>query len=489
MGNVRIVATIGPATCNVASLRTLHEAGMNVARLNGSHSSLEWHAEAIRLIQRTLPDTPILLDIPGRKIRTTQLVHEPTFAVGNEIVLTTDTSHNGTEKVPVNYAQLHQDLRPGQTVLADDGTLRFTVTKIDGRDIHVRAETPGCLRSKKGINVPYVKLNTQLVTPRDVEMIGFARSHGVDFIGLSFVESRHHVEAIRDVIRPHRSPRIVSKIENQGGINRMNEIIECSDAIMIDRGDLSVETELDSIALRQKEIIATARQYSKPVIVATELLHTMIENSFPTKAEVSDISNAVLDGCAAVMLSGETAVGKNPTAAVALMRRVIDQCAAYKRQRANGNARPNRARVPAAVADAIELICRESSVTKIVAISRFGFAVQSLSARNFAQPIIAVSDDRAAAKSFNFYPGVKGVFFPEKFRRDSLDHVARVLRRLRDLSELQDDDLVLVTAAGYPRSGNRMNLIQTHMIRDLAEALRWDEEAVPAVTVEMGGHV
>jgi pyruvate kinase len=144
MNNTRIVATIGPATNNENSLRALHSAGMSIARLNGSHNSLEWHAEVIALIHKVLPDTPILLDIPGRKIRTTQLVVEPVFLEGDIIILTTDISHDGSEKVPVNYDQLHNDLQAGQTVLADDGTLRFTITEIKGRDIYLRAETPGC---------------------------------------------------------------------------------------------------------------------------------------------------------------------------------------------------------------------------------------------------------------------------------------------------------------------------------------------------------
>ena len=316
MNNTRIVATIGPATNNEDSLIHLRNAGMSIARLNGSHNSLEWHAEVITLIHKVLPETPILMDIPGRKIRTIQLAEEPVFLVGDIIILTTDTSFDGKEKVPVNYDQLHNDLMAGQTVLADDGTLRFTITKIIGRDIYLRAETAGCLKSKKGINVPFVTLNTKLVTERDQTMIRFAQDNYIDFIGLSFVESKEHVQAIREIIQPRTYPRIVSKIENQGGINNMLEIIQVSDGIMIDRGDLSMETELDSIALRQKEIILSARRYAKPVIVATELLHSMIENNFPTKAEVCDISNAVLDGCAAVMLSGETAIGKNPVEAV-----------------------------------------------------------------------------------------------------------------------------------------------------------------------------
>ncbi|MEO8172460.1 MAG: pyruvate kinase [Sediminibacterium sp.] len=474
MNNTRIVATIGPATNNADSLKALHSAGMSIARLNGSHNALDWHAEIIALIHKVLPDTPILLDIPGRKIRTTQLAHEPIFLIGDIIILTTDTSFDGREKVPVNYDQLHNDLQAGQTVLADDGTLRFTITEINGRDIHLRAETPGCLKSKKGINVPYVKLNTQLVTDRDRMMIKFAQENGVDFIGLSFVESKEHVEAIRELIKPLSYPRIISKIENQGGINNMVDIIEASDGIMIDRGDLSMETELDSIALKQKEIILSARRYAKPVIVATELLHSMIENSFPTKAEVCDISNAVLDGCAAVMLSGETAIGKYPIEAVALMSRVVEKSETYKRKLDNEKyTSNNRSAIPVAIGDAIEVICKESSVTKIVAITRSGFAAKTLSTRNLALPILAVSDDEIAAKSFNFFPGVQGLFYPEKFPKDSLDHVIKILEYLRNGHHINDQDLILVTAVGYPSSGNRMNMIQTHSVKDLAATLRW----------------
>jgi len=474
MNNTKIIATIGPASCNADVLRELHAAGMSIARLNGSHNTLDWHKEVIKLIHEVLPETPILFDIPGRKIRTIQLLFEPHFAIGDTIILTTDTSHDGREKVPVNYNQLHNDLNVGQIILADDGTLRFTVIDIKGQDIHMRADTPGCFKGRKGINVPQIKLNTPLVTERDHQMIKFSQENNVDFIGLSFVESKHHVEKIQEIIKPLTYPRIVSKIENQGGLNNMIEIIDASDVIMIDRGDLSVETELASIVLRQKDIINFARQYAKPVIVATELLHTMIENSFPTKAEVSDISNAVLDGCAAVMLSGETAIGKNPVEAVTLMRTVVGQSEDYKRNNKSGAAIISNSTIPLATANAVELICKEIPITKIIAITRSGFAARMLSMYNLSQSIIAVSDDEFAAKSFNLYPGVKGIYFSEKFPTDHLNHVVAILKMLRDTKNISDDDFVLVTAVGYPVSGNKMNLIQTHYIRDLVEILGWE---------------
>jgi pyruvate kinase len=323
MPHTKIVATIGPATDTREGLLSLGEAGMSVARLNGSHADLNWHSRAIRLIQQTFPSMPILLDIPGRKIRTAAFTHEPRFEVGDEVILTTDGDANDPTKVLVNYGDLHSELQVGETILADDGTLRFTVVAIAGRDMVCRAETAGTLRRCKGINVPHVKLKSPMITEGDVRMVAFARAEGVDFIGITFVESAEHVRAIRSLVAGP-APLILAKIENQGGLDHMAEIIDAADAIMIDRGDLSVETSLDTLVLCQKQIIETARQYGKPVIVATEMLHSMIHNDFPTKAEVADIANAVLDGTSATMLSGETAIGRYPYKAVQTMRRVCD---------------------------------------------------------------------------------------------------------------------------------------------------------------------
>ena len=250
MSNTRIVATIGPVTASADQLKALFEAGMNVVRLNGSHADLDWHAQTINLVRETLPGVPILLDIPGRKIRTLMLKEEPKFSKGEVVILTTDEEYDGVEKVPVNYSNLHIDLKPGHTVLAYDGTLRFEVKKVCERDIYLCAETAGCLRSRKGINVPFVNLQTKLITDRDRAMVDFAKSCKVDFIGISFVESKDHVEAIREIVGGSW-PRIVSKVENQGGLENVEEIVNVSDVIMIDRGDLSVETNLEELVVFQ----------------------------------------------------------------------------------------------------------------------------------------------------------------------------------------------------------------------------------------------
>jgi pyruvate kinase len=485
----KIVATIGPATNNAASLLALAEAGMDVARLNGSHSNLEWHSQTIRLIQRTLPDLPILLDIPGRKIRTLQLKHEPVFSKGDLVTLTTDATHDGTEKVPVSYARLHEDLTVGATILADDGTLRFLVEAIQGPDIICRADCDGQLRSRKGINVPFVTLQGPAVTDKDTAIIKFAQEHDIDFVGISFVDSAEHVRQIRERIGA-RSPKIVAKVENASGMAHLDEIVEIADAIMVDRGDLSVETRLEDLALFQKRILAAATRHAKPVIIATEMLHTMISNPFPTKAEVSDITNAVLDGASATMLSGETAVGAFPIECVAVMRRIATAAEAYVQSHRVPGVETQVDTVPEATGKAVGFMCRTLPVTKIIAITRTGFAARAISSQHLPQPVLAVSNNASLARSCNLLSGVTGVHVDIPFLDTSLDHIPRCLEELWIRGVLKYDDLILITAVSYPKSGNRMNLLQTHEVGDLVEAFGWKrpdaQQSQPSPAINAG---
>lgn len=468
----KIVCTIGPKSINEATLQRLHDAGMNIARLNGSHADLDWHENAIRIIHRVLPNTPILLDIPGRKIRTGLLLSEPEFKIGDSIVLTTDPDYSGAEKSLVNYASLHDDLSVGNVIMADDGTLQFTVSKIEGRDIHCIANTSGKLKSRKGINVPFVKLNTPEVTARDKTMIDFACSNQVDFIGLSFVESAAHVLRFKELIAS-RGPRIVAKVENQGGMDRVLEIAKVADVIMIDRGDLSVETSLYDIALRQKQIILAAQSHGTPVIVATEMLHSMISSSSPTKSELTDISNAVLDGCSCTMLSGETAVGDFPIDSVITMGNVIHATEAYQRNAFKKINLDSFESVQEGITNAIPVLCRSLPITKIIAITRSGYAARMLSRHSLSQEIIAVSDDRAAAKSFEIISGVTGVYWDSPFSKKDTDHFAGILKMLFKDKFLSENDLVLLTGVIYPQHGSRMNSINILKIKDLVNLFSW----------------
>jgi len=473
MSVTKIIGTIGPNTNTAESLLALVEAGLDVVRLNGSHADLNWHSETIKLIKETIPEIPILLDIPGRKIRTAVLEHEPSFLEGDEIILTTELGHNGSNKVSVNRADLHERLGVGAVILADDGTLKFTVTKVLGHDIHCKAMASGTLRSCKGINVPYVELGGELITERDKKMVAFATEHKIDFIGISFVESAEHVELIRE-LTDNSWPRIVAKIENQGGMDNMDSIMKTADVIMIDRGDLSVETNLDNLVIFQKRIIQTARKYARPVIVATEVLHSMLINPFPTKAEVSDITNAVLDGCAATMLSGETAIGDYPVESIETMRGVLDAADSYAQDILDDDSQLGKVSIQDAMKDAAGLLCRSLPITKIVAVTMSGFAARMIASKHPRQPIIAVSNDIMAARSFNIFSGTKGYYADIKFSQTSTDHLVECLELLWRGKEISEDDLILVSAVGYPKSGNVMNLVQTHYVKDLKEALKWE---------------
>jgi pyruvate kinase len=303
-------------------------------------------------------------------------------------------------------------------------------------------------------------------------MVKFARQHQVDYIGISFVETGAHVRAIRE-LAGIGFPRIVAKIENSNGLNNMAEVIDAADAIMIDRGDLAVETNLENIAIYQKQIIKLSINLGKPVIVATEMLHTMIENSFPTKAEISDISNAVLDGASATMLSGETAVGKNAIAAVKVMQRTATVAADYLQSSCDGTKSEAEQSIPRVMGEATDLLCKSLPITKIIAVTISGFAARSIALRRPRQPILAVSNDAMSARSFNLLSGVTGVCVNLPFSKTSMDHIPACLEELWHRKLIELNDVLLVTAVAYPKSGNRMNLIQTHVVRDLAGTMGW----------------
>lgn len=469
MTQVKIVATIGPRTNNAETLRGLLSAGMNVARLNGSHSDLAWHAATIALLREIAPEVPILLDIPGRKIRTQQLVHEPSFAVGDSVTLTTKSGGDDRKKVAVNRADLHEYVSAGDVIFADDGTLQFTVIGISGQDILCRADVAGTLRSAKGINVPSANFQNMAMPERDLKMLAFACEQGIDFVGISFVDGALLVDEVRAQIRPG-GPRVLSKIENLSAMKNLDEIIEISDAIMIDRGDLSVETSLESIAIFQKQIITAARRHGKPVVVATEMLHSMIENPFPTKAEVSDISNAVLDGASALMLSGETAIGRFPIEAVALMRRVADT---VEKSAQDASDQMPSLGIPQAMGEAVAMLCRRLPITKIVAVTLSGYAARVVANIRPRQPILAVSNDVDMVRSMNLLFGTTGIHVDIPFSQISTDHLALCLEALWRRGKLLDNDVVLVTAVTYPKVGNLMNMIQTHTVSDLRDSLGW----------------
>ena len=269
-----------------------------------------------------------------------------------------------------------------------------------------------------------------------------------------------------------KNPKIVSKIESTNGIKNLNEITENSDCLMIDRGDLSIETSDNSIALSQKKIIKIASKFSKPVIIATELLNNMIKNRFPTRSEVSDIGNSIIDGASCLMLSGETATGSYPVESVKTMKSIIFDTQKNLINIENDKFNKNdKAKNPNS--EAIELLCKNSNISKVVAITKTGFAARSLSMRKLDIPIISVTDDIDTWRSFNIMRNVQGVFYPKKFERKNIDFFKKILKFLFKKNLILTKDKILVTAVAYPSSGNRMNLIQIHNVKGLKKLFGW----------------
>ena len=465
----KIVATIGPKTASANMLRRMYKAGMSIARLNGSHNTLEWHKNTIKLIRKVLPEFPILLDIPGKKIRTSNLKHEPKFNISDEIILTTKRGFDGEKKVSITSSILHKYISKGDQILADDGTLKFEVFKVVDKDIYCKAMTNGVLRSSKGINVPNINIGGSVITPRDISMIEFAKTNEVDFIGVSFVESPEHIKKIRNIIKSI-SPKIVAKVENQKGLDNLEGIIQESDVIMIDRGDLSTETNIENLAMYQKNIIRKSTLFSKPVIVATQMLDNMINNPFPTKAEVLDISNSILDGVSATMLSGETAVGSYPIESIKVMSDISAACITQKDLQDKNFTNEISS---TAMGKAISSLCSSLPITKIIAITISGYAARIVASQMLPQPIIAVSNDKKISRTLNILSGTKGIYCNTYFYKDNLDHIPKCLFHLWKNKEILNSDMILVTALGYPGSGKRMNLIQTHSVKDLKNLFSW----------------
>jgi len=471
MRRVKIIATIGPRTESAESLLALSEAGMDVVRLNGSHADAAWHAATVARVRQVLPDTPILLDLPGSKIRTASMPGEIALQRGDELVLTSDRSSRGARRVVVESDSFQSSVSRGDVLLLDDGMLRLTVRDVSGTDVVCVAENSAGLKGRKGVQMEGAALRNEFMSEQDRRLLAFAVDQGIDFVGLSFVERAAEVETAR-LLAGKRGPRLIAKIETSQAIDNLDAILDVADAVMVDRGDLSVETSLERVALLQKQVLCRARRAACPVIVATQMLHSMTRSPIPTQAEVSDISHAVFDGAAALMLSGETAVGEFPLESVSVMRRIAQSAAAHQRVVESVPDAPADS-IPHAVADAIALLCHRLPVTKIVVITITGFAARMVAATQPRQPILAISNDAGAARAFNLFSGTRGIHVDVPFERTNVAHVPHVLHVLWTRGELVDTDTILVTTLGYPASGNRMNLIETHRVADLRQSLGW----------------
>ena len=324
----KIVCTLGPASSSAEIMESMVNAGMNVARLNFSHGDFAGHQAAIETLRaasrRAGRRVAVMADLPGPKIRIGELAQEPIeLRRDDDFILTTDKILGSRERAFVDFALLPKVVKPGDELFINDGIIRLRVEEIAGADVRCRVLAGGELRSRKGLNLPGIDLGSCAFTARDRECLDFALSCGVEAISQSFVDRASDIEALREAAAQRgERPFVIAKIERAGALERIDEILAAADGIMVARGDLGVEIPIERIALVQKDLMRKARRAGKPVITATQMLESMTVHSRPTRAEATDVANAVLDGTDAVMLSGESAAGRYPVEAVAMLARI-----------------------------------------------------------------------------------------------------------------------------------------------------------------------
>ncbi len=413
----KIVATLGPRTHDSDSIRALVVAGVDVFRLNMSHGSHAEHAAAISHIRTHSSalerHTAILIDLCGPKIRTGRFARSPlTLTAGREVTVTVREVVGDETLIPSQYEGLAGDVRVGDRVLLNDGAVELRVLDIQGSEVRCVVVAGGPIGNHKGINLPGVDVSAPSLTDKDVRDAHFALAQQVDFLALSFVRRPEDVAQLRAIVDRHAvRPAILAKIEKPEALDNSLEIIDAADAIMIARGDLGVELQPEQVPLAQHQLIRLARLRDKPVIVATQMLESMISSARPTRAEVTDVSNAVASGADAVMLSGETAVGEFPVDAVAMMGRIARQTESYQFHmrpaggRAHSAGDPGHVSFGDAIANAVAQLVADTGACAVVVLSMQGVTAATISAARPDAPIVAVSREAAVCRRMNLLWG------------------------------------------------------------------------------------
>ena len=466
----KIVATIGPATRAPEQLLGLVEAGMDVARLNFSHGTHEDHAPVVDALRRIAEDVSrpvaILQDLQGPKIRigplTAGSVH---LDAGAHLVLTTTAAPGDADRISTPYAELPQVVRPGDDILLSDGLIRLTVRAIDADDVRCEIVEGGTLRERAGMNLPHTGGSAPSLTDKDIDDLSFGLRMGIDYVALSFVRRAADVEDLKARIRTHGAhAAVVAKLEKPQAIDNLEAILLAADVAMIARGDLGVELSPERVPFVQKDIILRAAVHKVPVITATQMLESMIEHPRPTRAEASDVANAILDGTDAVMLSGETAIGRHPLATVRMMHRIVAEAEAHAPYLPHLG-RPRRAddEVSSFEDAAAEAACGAAADIKaraIVAFTESGFTARLISKYRPATPIFAVTPREDVCRRLALCWGVTPL------RAEPVQGTGRMIAtidsRLRQEGLVAlDDPLVILAGTPFGVPGTT-NLVRLH---------------------------
>jgi pyruvate kinase len=469
MRRSKIVCTLGPASNTPEKIGALIDAGMDVARLNFSHGEHEAHLKTLQAVRSEAEKrnraVAVLADLQGPKIRVGKMQDGGVpLEKGQELVITTEECLGTSKRVSTSYEGLPADVKPGDQILLDDGYLALTVTDVSGKDVTTLVRSGGVLKDRKGINLPGVAVSAPALTEKDRADLAFAMRLGVEYIALSFVRSPEDVlEAKRlATAQDHRIP-IIAKIEKPQAIDCLADIVDAADGIMVARGDLGVEMGPEKVPLIQKQIIETTNDQGKIVITATQMLESMINNQRPTRAEASDVANAVLDGTDALMLSGETAVGKHPIEAVRTMGRIIEEVERSAHYRAQLEVPTVELRVSAnAIAMGAVTAARGMHIKTIAVVTNSGGAARLMSEYRPEARIIALTTNEVTYRMLALYWGVSPMLIaPAATTDEMIDSIEDVLRE-RGLAN--SGEYVVITMSIPVGSGATTNMLKIHQM-------------------------
>lgn len=468
----KIVATLGPAASTKSVIKKLFKAGVTMFRINSSHGTEEFHKQNLDYIREIEKEEkriiPVLLDLQGPKIRIGE-IGEPIEIVKDQVLKFKHCKEFIDDIIPVDYKGIAADVSVGEKILIDDGKLQLEVEKVEDDVIFAKVLTGGLLKPRKGINIPGSTGSIDVLTERDLKFVKFAADNDIDYLGLSFVREAQDVVKLREILKSYGKDyiKIISKIEKPQAVDNIDEIIDVSDGIMVARGDLGIEISTEKVPIVQKTIIRKSNIKRKVVIVATQMLESMIENPIPTRAETSDVANAILDGTDAIMLSGETAAGAYPVEAVQMMKKIADTVQDSQFMRKNKFPRKmiedendNQAM---AIGMSIADMTKKMDVKAVVALTRSGYTSKFLSEGRLSVPIFACCPDMFTCRTLKLYRGIFPVpmKFDGKIDKKTVKTIDKFMMRHMNA---QEGDTIIFTGSVPEIQIGGTNFIKIHKI-------------------------
>ncbi len=466
----KIVATMGPATADINVLEQMFNEGLDICRINFSHGdykAVEDAVQNIRALKKLNKHVGILADLQGPKLRIGTVVNNGVeLKAGSEMIITTQEMEGNENKVYITYQQFPQDVNEGETVLIDDGKITLKVLHTNRKDeVRTVVVNGGILSSKKGVNLPNTKVSLPSLTLKDLRDLDFALEHDFDWIGLSFVRTVTDIVELKDIIRSKgKKSRVIAKIEKPEAIREIDKIIEVTDGVMVARGDLGVELPLEEVPVMQKMIVKKCINASKPVIIATQMMESMITNYAPTRAEVNDVANAVMDGADAVMLSAETSVGKYPVKVIEIMRRIIARVEAEESLywREHAPEKKNVTYITDSICFTACQMAHYADVKAIISMTNSGYTAYKLASHRPKSGIFIFTDNTSLLTALSLVWGVQGFYYDRYVSTDETISDLKML--LKNAGFVKVDDLVINIASMPMKEKGRTNMLKLSYI-------------------------